>query len=86
MVSKNFVVSKKDFNRKRYSVFQHKLRVVMKCYTILNLEFEDDERKFTFKKSHKMYGVRMDDPTTYSGIYNILPAESDRNITLRISI
>ena len=86
MVSKDFTVSKRDFNKKKYTVFQHKLRVVMKCYTILELEFEEGERRFTFKKSHKLHGIRMDDPRLYTGTYDILPAESERNITLRINI
>jgi len=54
----------------------------MKCYTIIGLELDDEEQSFTFKKSHKINGLRMDDPKEYSGRFEIEDLDDEINLKL----
>lgn len=82
MVSQDFKINKKVFKRRKSSTIQHKLRVIMKCYTIIGLELDDEEQSFTFKKSHKINGLRMDDPKEYSGRFEIEDLDDEINLKL----
>jgi hypothetical protein len=64
----NFFVSDRDFRKRLSSDIQHKLRVLMKCYTIKNFLLNEDQ-SFSFNKSHKIKGIRIDDEKMYNGIY-----------------
>ena len=82
MVCKDFVIKRKAFRRRKLTILQHKLRVLMKCYTVVDFElFEDDT--FTFKKTHKINGLKMDDPKEHSGSYEVSDID-DKTINLRL--
>jgi hypothetical protein len=53
------------------TVLQHKIRAVMKCYTLREFTADEETKTFTFKKSHIINKIRMDDPKTYTGSYLI---------------
>ena len=57
----------------------------MKCYTIVGFDLDDDEQAFTFKKTHKINGLRMDDPKEYSGRFEVKDLDDD-NINLRLIV
>jgi len=56
----------------------------MKCYTVVDFELTDDNT-FTFKKTHKINGLKMDDPKEYSGSFEVSDVD-DKSINLRISV
>jgi hypothetical protein len=85
MVLKSFKISKRVFKKRKLSTFQHKLRVIMKCYTIVGFELNDDEQTFTFKKTHKINGLRMDDPKEYSGRFEVEELDDD-DINLKLIV
>jgi len=85
MVIKDFNISKKIFRRRKLSTLQHKLRVVMKCYTIIDFDIDDEAQMFKFKKTHKINGLKMKDPKEYSGRFEVDEIDND-NINLRIII
>lgn len=85
MVIKDFKISKKIFRRRKLSTLQHKLRVLMKCYTIVNFEIDDETQAFTFKKTHKINGLKMNDPRDYSGRFEVDEID-DSNVNLRLII
>jgi hypothetical protein len=85
MVVKGFKINKRTFKKRKLSTLQHKLRVIMKCYTIIGFDLNDEEQTFTFKKTHKINGLRMDDPKDYSGRFEIEELDDD-NINLKLIV
>lgn len=85
MVLKDFKINRRTFRRRKLSTLQHKLRVIMKCYTIVGFELDEEEQSFTFKKTHKINGLKMDDPKDYAGRFEIEDFDED-NITLRLIV
>jgi len=86
MVVKSFIIKKRDFERKPITIFQHKLRTLMKCYTIRDLLLDEINYTITFKKSHKINGLKMEDPKEYVGRYEVLDTENEKEITLKLMI
>jgi len=84
MVIKDFKINARTFKKRKLSTLQHKLRVIMKCYTIVGFELDDDTQTFTFKKTHKINGLKMDDPKEHSGRFEI--EELDDIVNLRLIV
>lgn len=70
MTSREFIVDAKRFDRRVLTEIQHKLRTLLKCYTITGFAITDG-RNFRFKKSYMIRGARLDDSKEYEGFYNI---------------
>ena len=85
MYAKIFKLNKRKFRKRKLTILQHKLRVVMKCYTILDFDLDDEKQTFKFKKSHKINGLRMDDPKEYLGRFEIEELDG-QDISLKIII
>lgn len=85
MVCKDFKIKNKIFRRRKLSTLQHKLRVIMKCYTIVDFDLDDETQEFTFKKTHKINGLKMSDPKGYSGRFEVNDVD-DETINLRLII
>lgn len=58
MISYDFVVDKKRLSKRIKSDLQHKLRVALKCYTILNFILGED-RSFTFNAKYRHYSSKI---------------------------
>jgi hypothetical protein len=86
MVSRIFKIKKIDLEKKPLTVFQHKLRVLMKCYTIRDLILNELECSYRFKKSHKISGLKFDDSKEYQGRYEIEEIEGQKTILLKLII
>jgi hypothetical protein len=84
MVSKDFVINKRVFKKRKLSTIQHKLRVLMKCYTIVDFDLNDETNEFTFKKSHKINGLRLNDSKEYSGRFEV--EELDEDVVLKLIV
>lgn len=85
MYSRDFKLDKRKFRRRKSSILQHKLRVVMNCYTIVDFLLDDEKNSFSFKKSHKINGLRMNDSKEYAGRFEVYDLD-DENVCLRIII
>lgn len=85
MVLKDFKISKKVFKKRKLTTINHKLRVLMKCYTIVGFDVDEDENTFTFKKTHKINGLIMNDPKDYSGSFEVDDID-DENVNLRLIV
>lgn len=76
MIDYEFTVDTKRFNKRIKSDIQHKLRVALKCYTILNFLLNED-RSFTFNAKYRQSSTKIvfipknkdGTPITYSGKY-----------------
>lgn len=73
MVGKNFIVDSKKWERRKKTIIQHKLRVVLNCYTVTEFNMDEEARSFSFKKNYRINGRRIEDPKTLTGFYDAQP-------------
>lgn len=71
MVGKQFIIDFNKFNRRKRTTIQHKLRVVMNCYTISDFLMNEENNSFSFKKNHKINGKRIEDPKVFTGHFSV---------------
>ena len=83
---RTFKIKTRDYNRKLTSIIQHKLRVLMKCYTIRDLKINPDVQIFTFKKSHRIGRITMKDSKEYSGSYEIDEIENSSEMYFKLIV
>ena len=86
MVTQNFKISKKDFNRKPHTFFQRTLRVFLRCYTIRDIMIDDANFIVIFKKSHKISGIKMEDPKEYEVKYEVLESEDPKEVIIKLIV
>jgi|688.fasta_scaffold1572085_1 hypothetical protein len=86
MIAREFIIEKKLFLRRKLTILQHKLRVVMKCYTVVNFQLDDNENKFSFQKSYRISKVRIDDENVNTGGYSIEEIPTTDKILLKIYV
>lgn len=86
MITREFIVEKKLFLRRKLTILQHKLRVVMKCYTVVNFQLDDNESKFSFQKSYRINKVRIDDSNVNTGGYSIEEIPTTDKVLLKIYV
>ena len=86
MIAREFILEKKDFLKRKSTILQHKLRVVMKCYTVVNFKLNDRECKFDFQKSYRVNKIRINDSTLNSGNYSIEDIPTTDQILLKIFV
>lgn len=68
MISQTFIINSSVFKRKKLTILQHKLRVVMKCYTITNFILNEDNT-YSFQKTFKKFGVKITDKNINTGSF-----------------
>jgi len=83
---KTFKIKVREYDRKLITVIQHKLRVLMKCYTIRDLKIDPDQQTFTFKKSHRISNITMKDPKEYSGKYSTEEIEGSNEMYFKLTV
>ncbi len=86
MIAREFIIEKKLFLRRKLTILQHKLRVVMKCYTVVNFQLDENENKFSFQKSYRINKVRIDDSNVNTGGYSIEEIPTTDKILLKIYV
>lgn len=89
MLEKTFTISKKQGESRMSSTLQHKLRIVMKCYTIINFSLNEENNTFSFNKTHRIRGIVVKDSKTYTGSYVLTPNENpyyDEEYNLKVNV
>jgi hypothetical protein len=71
LVVKQFIFNSSKFQRRKKTTIQHKLRVVMNCYTIRDFLLNEDDNTFSFKKNYRINGLRIEDKKTLTGNYSL---------------
>lgn len=71
MIKYEFITDSKRFKKRIKSDLQHKLRVALKCYTILNFQLEEDNT-FTFNAKFRDYRTKI----------TFIPKDKDGNYKL----
>ena len=85
MISKEFKLKRLSFYKKVKTTLQHKLRVVLKCYTVRDFVLNED-KTFTFKKTIKKHGVKLESDKELSGSFEVIELEDDQEIILRVNV
>lgn len=86
MISREFKINLKTFRRRKLTLLQHKLRVVMKCYTVNNFVLNDQDNTFSFQKSYKKSGIQINDDTVNTGNFEITPIPNSDEILLKVNV
>tara|TARA_B100000900_G_C20479780_1_gene674957 strand:- start:711 stop:989 length:279 start_codon:yes stop_codon:yes gene_type:complete len=89
LIEKSFQISKREAENRLSSTLQHKLRVVMKCYTITNFSFNEESCTFYFNKTNRIRGIVVKDKKMYSGSYVLLTNETpqyDKEYNIKINV
>lgn len=86
MITREFIIEKKLFLRRKLTILQHKLRVVMKCYTVVNFNLDDNQGKFSFQKSYRINKIRIDDSNVNTGGYSFEEIPTTDKILLKIYV
>lgn len=71
MPRKSFDISIRKAERRLASTIQHKLRVVLNCYTVKNFEINEEEKTFSFNKTNRIRGIVINDSKNYQGYYTL---------------
>ena len=71
LTTKQFIFNYSKFQRRKKTTIQHKLRVVMNCYTVRDFELNEENCTFSFKKNYKINGLRIEDKKTLTGSYSL---------------
>jgi len=58
---------------------------VMKCYTVTDFDLDYNTDSFTFKKTHKINGLKMVDPKEHKGRF-VTEDVDDGKINLRLIV
>lgn len=77
MIKKDFILKSREFRRRKLSTIQHKLRILMKCYTVVDFDLDENNNSFVFKKTHKINGLKMSDPKEYNGKFDLKDLDDD---------
>jgi hypothetical protein len=86
MLSAEYNFEEVTLRRRLLTILQHKLRRILKCYTIVNFQLNEDNT-FSFSKSYKRYGVRINDSTVNTGKLEIRKKnDDDENVILKIYV
>lgn len=86
MISRSFKINQKVFRKRKLTLLQHKLRVVMKCYTINNFILNDQNNSFTFQKTFKKNGIQINDSTINTGNFLVEEVPGSEEIILKLNV
>jgi hypothetical protein len=86
MISREFKINLKTFRRRKLTLLQHKLRVVMKCYTVNNFVLNDVDNSFSFQKTFKKSGIQINDTTVNTGRFETSEIPGSDEIILKIYV
>lgn len=85
MTSRDFIIPLSDYNKKKKTIIQHKIRTLLKCYTVQDFSLDESLGSFTFKKTIRINGLQMVYPTVLTGKYAVENVDAD-SVKLTLSI
>lgn len=85
-ITKQFIFSSIKFKRRTKTTIQHKLRVVLNCYTVSEFQFNEHNNTFSFKKNYRINGIRVEGKITLDGRYSVEELDDDKcKITITVN-
>ncbi len=86
IIAKQFLFNSIKFKRRTKTTIQHKLRVVLKCYTISEFQLNENDNTFSFKKNYKINGKRLEGTKILTGNYSVEEADEEQcKITITVN-
>ena len=70
MTSRDFTVTTEDYNKKKKTIIQHKIRTLLKCYTVQDFDLNEETKTFSFRQTRMVNGLQMISQKTLEGKYN----------------
>lgn len=86
MISREFKIDLKTFRKRKLTILQHKLRVVMRCYTITNFILNDSDNTFSFQKTYRRSGIQFTDSSISTGKFEAVETGVEDKIILKIYV
>ncbi len=59
MTSRDFIIKEEDFHKKKKTIIQHKIRTMLKCYTVQDFNLLEDNQTFTFRQTFRVNSVQV---------------------------
>jgi len=69
MAKREFEVKREEFDRRGRSMIQHKLRVLLKSYTVYDFSMNEEDQTYSFKRTIRKRGVIIKIDKQLSGRY-----------------
>lgn len=90
MIIKEFDISIREAERRLSTTLQHKLRIVLRCYTIVNFTLNLENNSFTFNKTNRVRGITLKDSKVFSGTFTLnkyptLPEKKEYNLVITLN-
>lgn len=82
VITKQFIFNSLKFKRRTKTTIQHKLRVVMNCYTIRDFFLNENDNTFSFKKNYKINGLRIEDKKTLTGKFSVEEIDDEKCVLI----
>jgi len=70
MTSRDFIILETDFNKKKKTIIQHKIRTMLKCYTVQDFNLSEESQTFTFRQTFRVNGVQIAMKKVIEGKYD----------------
>lgn len=85
-VTKQFLFSSHKFKRRTRTTIQHKLRVVLNCYTVSEFQLNENDNTFSCKKNYKINGMRIEGKNTLTGNYSVEGLDENEQCKITITV
>jgi len=72
MTSRDFIITEADFNKKKKTIIQHKIRTMLKCYTVQDFNLSEENQTFTFRQTFRVNGVQVAMKKVIEGKYDFV--------------
>jgi hypothetical protein len=59
MTTRDFIIMEEDFHKKKKTIIQHKIRTMLKCYTVQDFNLSEESQTFTFRQTFRVNGVQV---------------------------
>ena len=70
MTSRDFVITVDEYNKKKKTIIQHKIRTLLKCYTVQDFNLSEETKSFTFRQTFRINGLQMVSPKFLTGKFD----------------
>lgn len=85
LITKQFIFSFPKFQRRKKTTIQHKLRVVMNCYTVSEFSLSEDNT-FSFRKNYRINGKRLEGKNVLTGNFVVEEIDDEKcKITITVN-
>jgi hypothetical protein len=87
MIQKSYLVKSKGLSNRLTTLIQHKLRNVVKCYSVGDFNLDIEAHTFTFHKIIRVNKTNINGEKVFSGFYTLSNIDDEQcQITIAVQI